>query len=70
MPTLHRNQNDAKIEAIELLTRYKVKHAYVVRHERIYDSENLDQPGFEALLNNELPVCPNIVDTVSTAEFH
>jgi hypothetical protein len=64
MPTLHRNQNDAKIEATELLKRYKVRRAFVVRHERIYDSENLDQPGFEALIDKELPICPNIVDTV------
>lgn len=64
MPTLHRTIEAASKEAKELLSRYKVKHAYVVRHERVYDSPNLDEPGFEALIGKELPICPNIVKTV------
>lgn len=64
MPTLHRTIEAASKEATELLSRYNVKHAYVVRHERIYDSISFDQPGFEALINKELPMCPNIVATI------
>jgi len=52
-----------------LLKRYKVKTAYVVRHERIYDSANLDQPGFEALIGSELPKCPNIVACVGVGDI-
>ena len=67
MPTLHRNINAASQEAKKLLKRYKVKHAYVVRRERVYGGENFDEPGFEALLSSELPECPNIVAMVSAA---
>ena len=65
VPTLHRTIEAASKEAKRLLSRYNVKHAYVVRHERIYDSESLDSPGFEALIAKELPLCPNIVATIS-----
>lgn len=67
MPTLHRNIDAASKEAAELLKRYNVKHAYVVRRERVYGGKNLDEPGYEALTNSELPYCPNIVATVSAA---
>jgi hypothetical protein len=69
MPTLHRSIESASNEARELLSRYKVKHAYVVRHERVYgpDWKNVDEPGFEALTGRELPMCPNIVATISAA---
>jgi hypothetical protein len=65
MPTLHRTIDAASREAAELLDRYKLKHAYVVRHERVYNSVNVDEPGFEALTNKELPPFPNIVATIS-----
>jgi hypothetical protein len=66
MPTLHRTIEAASKEAKELLSRYNVKHAYVVQHNRVYDLEsNLDAPGFEALIGNDLPVCPNIVATIN-----
>lgn len=67
MPTLYRNIELASKEAKELLKRYKVKHAYVVRRERVYGAENFDEPGFEALIGSELPECPNIVATFSAA---
>jgi len=69
MPTLHRSIEAASIEAKELLSRYKVKHAYVVRYERVYgpDWKNVDEPGFEALTGRELHMCPNIVATISAA---
>jgi hypothetical protein len=65
MPTLHRTIEAASKEAKELLSRYNVKHAYVVRRERVYGWENVDEPGFEALTGKELPICPNIVATIS-----
>ena len=65
MPTLHRTIEAASKEATELLNRYNVKHAYVVRHDRIYDSVNVDQPGFEALIATELPMFPNIEATIT-----
>lgn len=66
MPTLHRTIEAASKEAKELLSRYKLKHAYVVRYERVYDLEsNLDAPGYEALTPKELPICPNIVATIN-----
>lgn len=64
MTTLHKTIEKASHEAAELLKRYNVNHAYVVQHDRIYDSENLDQPGFEALIARELPKFPNIVATI------
>ena len=64
MPTLHRTIEAASDEARELLSRYKLKHAYVVRHERVYEWANVDMPGFEALTPKELPKCPNIVATI------
>ena len=65
MPTLHRTIEAASKEAKELLSRYNLKHAYVVRYERIYGWKNVDEPGFEALSGKELPICPNIVATIS-----
>lgn len=67
MPTLHRTIEAASDEAKELLSRYNVKHAYVVKHERVYNWENVDQAGYEALIAKELPMYPNIVATISAA---
>jgi hypothetical protein len=67
MPTLHRSIEAASKEAKELLSRYNVRNAYVVRRERVYGPgwPNVDEPGFEALTDQELPHCPNIVAVVS-----
>jgi hypothetical protein len=70
MPTLHRSIEAASKEAAELLSRYKVRNVYVVRRERVYGPgwPNMDEPGFEALTDKELPACPNIVAVVSKHE--
>jgi len=35
MPTLHRIIEDAVVEAKELITRYNLKHVYIVKSETI-----------------------------------
>jgi hypothetical protein len=62
MPTLHRTIEDAVVEAKELITRYNLKHVYIVKSDRIYN--NFSDPGYEALTGKELGIHATIVQLV------
>lgn len=53
MATLHRTIEKAIEEARDLIKRYKVMSAIVLRVERVY-GDNFEEPGFEALTYKEL----------------